>query len=213
MIQRIIFAALLVAFQVSAPERVVRENVIISDHDPKLQIQLPKQFRYLGADRWDLYGIADCELHAFVEDLPDKKVGRLYWVQFEGYLPTKPDLVHQYDSPVHTTIAGMDFFVDTYVRAKDEKDRPGSDREHIEQLIRSKGYSMPEGMMYVRLVHLLDNTKRKELMIIYGEDLAPLGYKPVDLVKGGKDYDRWPAVSKALVERAQAGITIADVSP
>ena len=30
--------------------------------------------------------------------------------------------------------------------------------------------------MYVRLVHLLDKEKRKELMIIYGEDLAPTGF-------------------------------------
>lgn len=210
MIQRILLAALLFVFQASAPERVVRGDLIISDRDPKLQIQLPKQFQYAGADRWDLYGIADCELHAFVEAGPEKKLERLYWVQFEAYLPTKPDLAHQYDSPVHTTIGGLNFYVDTWVRAKDEKVTPGSDREHIEKLMRSKGYSMPEGMMYVRLVHLLDSAKRMELMIIYGEDLAPLGYKPADLAKGGKDYDKWPQVSKELVERGQAGITIED---
>jgi hypothetical protein len=32
-------------------------------------------------------------------------------------------------------------------------------------------------MMYVRLVHLLDAEKRKELMIIYGEDLAGTGVR------------------------------------
>ncbi len=31
-------------------------------------------------------------------------------------------------------------------------------------------------MKYVRLVHLLDEQRRKELMIIYGEDLAPTGF-------------------------------------
>ena len=30
---------------------------------------------------------------------------------------------------------------------------------------------MPANAMYVRLVHLLDEAKRRELMIIYGEDL------------------------------------------
>jgi len=50
--------------------------------------------------------------------------------------------------------------------------RPGSDVEHTVALIRTRGYHMPEGMMYVRLVHLLDEQQRKELMIIYGEDVA-----------------------------------------
>ena len=31
---------------------------------------------------------------------------------------------------------------------------------------------MPAGMMSVRLVHLLDEQKRKELMIIYSENLT-----------------------------------------
>ncbi len=58
---------------------------------------------------------------------------------------------------------------------------PGSDREHIDTMVRNKGYTMPAGMMYVRLVHLLDDQKRKELMIIYGEDLAPTGLTVADL--------------------------------
>jgi hypothetical protein len=92
-----------------APERRVENNVIVSDRDPTVRIELPKSVRYVGADRWDLYDIADCELHAFVEADAQKNVQRLYWVQFEGYLPTKPDVHHQYDSPRHATIGGLDF--------------------------------------------------------------------------------------------------------
>jgi hypothetical protein len=57
-------------------------------------------------------------------------------------------------------------------------------------------------------VHLLDESKRKELMIIYGEDLAPTGYTAADLQPGGKAYDRWPAIEKGLIERAQQKIAI-----
>ena len=39
---------------------------------------------------------------------------------------------------------------------------------------------MPAGMKYVRLVHLLDEQKRRELMIIYGENLAPTGFTPAE---------------------------------
>jgi hypothetical protein len=53
-------------------------------------------------------------LHAFVEADFDKKVQRLYWIQFEGYVPARLDLAHTYDSPRHTTIDGLDFYVDTW---------------------------------------------------------------------------------------------------
>ncbi len=205
------FAILYVSFaaaQLTVPERRVQGNVVVSERDPKVAIQLPKSVQYVGADRWVLYGIADCELHAFVEADQKKNVQKLYWVQFEGYLPSRPELKHRYDSPRHTEIGGMDFYVDTWVRADSEKIEPGSDRQHIEALIHNKGYKMPPGMMYVRLVHLLDEQKRKELMIIYGENLASTGFTPTDLAKGGKAYDQWPVIEKGLVERAEKQIVV-----
>jgi len=192
----------------SPPDRRVSGSAVTSTRDPSLQVHLPASAEYVGADRWILYGIADCELHAFVEAGPDRNVQRLYWIQFEGYLPTKPGLAHTYDSPRHTRIGGLDFFVDTWPRASDETAQQGSDREHIEALIRSKGYKMPAGMMYVRLVHLLDEKKRKELMMIYGEDLAPTGLNAADLKEGGKSRDRWPELERGLIERAQQSISL-----
>jgi len=195
------------AAQNEAPERKVEGNVITSARDPKMRIELPKSVQYVGTDRWVLYGMADCELHAFV-DADQKNVQRLYWVQFEAYIPSRPELHHTYDSPRHTTISSMDFYVDTWVRPKDAATESGSDREHIESLIRGKGYKMPAGMMYLRLVHLLDPAKRKELMIIYGEDLASTGLTAADLLEGGKAHDAWPSIEEGLIERAQQKIAV-----
>ncbi len=142
-----------------------------------------------------------------------KNVQRLYWVQFEGYLPTRPELKHKYDSPRHADIGGMDFYVDTWVRTKDAETRPGSDVEHIVALIRAKGYLMPDAMMYVRLVHLLDEQKRKELMIIYGEDAAQSGLTAAELQPGGKAHDRWPTIAKGLLERAEKRVGIKQTGP
>jgi hypothetical protein len=206
----VLSCGLLIA-QTSRPERHVEGNVIASVHDPTVRIQLPKSARYAGADRWILYGIADCELHAFADVDAHNNVQQLYWVQFEGYLPTKPELKHTYDSQQHARIGGMDFYVDTWVRSRDASIEPGSDREHIEQLIRAKGYKMPEGMMYVRLVHLLDEQKRKELMIIYGEDLASTGHTAAELQDGGKAHEQWPALQKGLIDRAQEKVTLREL--
>ena len=196
------------ATQIKGPERKVDGNVITSDREPTIRIRMPKPVQYVGADRWALYGIADCELHAFVEADGQKNVERLYWIQFEGYLPTKPELKHKYDSLRHAQIGGLDFYVYTWVRPNDATIEKGSDREHIETLIHGKGYKMPAGMMYVRLVHLLDERKRKELMIIYGEDVAPTGLTAAQLTESGAAHNQWPVIEKDLIERAKKKIAI-----
>jgi len=208
-----LFLGATIVAQTATPERKVAGNVITSERDPAVRIELPKAAAYVGADRWVLYDVADCELHAWVEADSRKKVRQLYWVQFEGYVPSRPDLSHTYDSPKHATIGGMDFFVDSWVRTKDAKTESGSDREHIEALVTAKDYRMPEGMMYVRLVHLLDKEKRKELMIFYGEDLAPTGFTAAELSEGGKKYDRWPGIADSLLERVERGIAVKFAKP
>jgi len=193
-----------------APERKVDVEVssLTSGRDPKVQIQLPKHSRYMGADRWNLYDVADCEVHVFVAG-SRQKVERMYWVQFEGYLPEKPELHHTYDSPRHMELGGMDLYVDTWVRSNDEPMKQGSDREHVQKLIAAKGWTMPPGgMMYTRLVHLLDKENRKELMIIYGESLAPWNVTAEDLKEGGKAYARWPELEKGMLERLKDKIEI-----
>jgi hypothetical protein len=209
--KRLLSLAIAPAFlfqQPGAPERKVAGSAVSSSHDPQVQIHLPESAQYVGADRWILYGIADCELHAFVEADAQHIVQRLFWIQFEGYVPSKPELAHTYDSPRHTAIGGLDFYLDTWPRADGEQTKPGSDREHMEALILSKGYKMPAGMMYVRLVHLLDANKRKELMIIYGEDLAPTGFTAAELAEGGKARAQWQALENALVARALKSISL-----
>jgi hypothetical protein len=155
--------------------------------------------------------LSDCELHAFVAADKQKQVQRLYWVQFEGYLPTRPELKHTYDSPRHATIGGLDFYVDTWVSSREEKSKPESDGEHIRSLISEHQYKMPEGMMCVRLVHLLDEAKRQELMIIYGEDLAPTGFTAADLEKNGTAYNQWPVIEPGLIERAKRSVKLEDL--
>lgn len=111
----------------AAPERKVDGSLISSKRDPAVEIQLPRSAQYIGADRWILYGIADCELHGFIEADAKHNVERLYWVQFEGYVPSKPGLKHTYDSPQHAQIGGMEFYVDTWARANNEATTSGSE--------------------------------------------------------------------------------------
>lgn len=67
--------------------------------------------------------------------------------------------------------------------------------------------------MYVRLVHLLDEEKRKEFMIIYGEDLAATGLTADELSEGGKAHDRWPGIADAMIGHAKRRIIIESAKP
>lgn len=206
-----VFLATCLAAEAAGPERKVAGNVITSGREPKVRIELPKTAQYVGADRFVLYEIADCELHVFVEADAEKHVRRLYWMQFEGYLPSKPELKHVYDSPRHATIGGLDFYVDTSISTRDAQSRKGSDSEHVRALLRAGGFVRPAAMASVRLVHLLDETKRQELMIIYAEDLAPSGLTAAELQEGGKAHGQWAKIEQDVIMRATSTIKIEDL--
>jgi len=196
---------LLAAAQAAAPERSVTGHSLSSPHDPKVGIELPASATYVGADRWILKAYADdVELHAFVDADAAKQVQRLYWVQFEAYLPSRPELKHTYDSPRHASLGGMDFFVDSWVESTGSKDDPDSDDAHLKALLKAKGYTLPAFMMRVRFVHLMDGA-RKELMFIYSEP-APTGLTAADLKQGGKAYGQWAELDRGLIERGRKSI-------
>jgi hypothetical protein len=193
-----------------APERMVRGNTITSQHDPAVEIRLPKAVRYAGAARWDLYGICDAELHVFVEADAQKRVQRLYWVQFEHYLP---DNTHTYNYPFteKLTLAGREFDVTTNFRTAGPS-KPGSDRERVLQLVAQAGYTMPAETMSVRLVNLLDESRRQELMFIYIEDLALSGTSVADLQASGSET-KWQGLKAGLIERATQKIQVRFADP
>lgn len=194
------------------PERIVVGSTVISARDPAVEISLPAAARYLGSDRFVLIDrtlgrFDDCDLYAFIEADGTRHIGKLYWVQFEAYLPSHPDLHHTYDSPRHTTIGGLDFYVDTWVSSRTARPQAGSDAAHFDFLLESRGYRRTD-LMSVRLVHLTDASKRKELMIIYSESLAPTGYTAVQLKEGGADHAKWASIEHGLIRRAEQSITI-----
>ncbi len=163
---------------IAAPMRSVQGNVVTSDAEPRVQIKVPQTAHYVGSDRWVLFGIANCTLFVFVQADPRKQVQRLYWVQFEGYLPSMPKLQHEYRSTRHATLAGMDFYVDTWLDRRDPASvsspdlhaleawirskgyrvphgiDTGSDEQHVVALLRARAYTLPPTMMSVRFVHL-----------------------------------------------------------
>lgn len=203
--------ALLAAASVLAggSDRRVADHRLISDHDPRATLAVPESFSYLGEDRWTLHAYDDdCEMHLFVEADQAGNIRRLYWVQFEAYFPDRPELHHTYDSPRHAAIGGLDFYEDAWVSDAKAPTEGESDTAHFEAMLRAHGLKAPPAMMYVRFVHLPDPSRRKEMMIIYAEALAPTGKTAAQLSKDGALAADWPAMADALSRRARAQISL-----
>lgn len=197
--------------------RTVKGRVIKSAGMPAAELQFGKQFKYVGGHVFILYGVARAEQHFFVDADKDGNIRRLYWVQFEGYLPTN---THSYDykSPRKVQIGGLDFFADSHSRKVDGKGgEPGSDGAKAQAFLESKGFKLQGQEVAVqRLVHLTDKEKRNELMIIYAEDLAASGFTSAGLNPGGTDAAKWPSFAESLLARAIKDLritTVKSVSP
>lgn len=160
--------------QARGPERSVDGNRVISKADPAATVVVPATATYIGAERWDLYDIADCELHLYVEADEHKRVQRLYWIQFEAYLPSNSH-TYDYSGDAPVTFSGLPFRQRISFGPTSRPQREGSDGQRVRQMLTKAGYHLPAESMNVRLVHLLDDAGRKELMFIYGEDLALAG--------------------------------------
>jgi len=197
----------------AAPARFEANNTVVSQRDPALKIKLPNSFHYVGTDRFflaqpKLGNVEQAELYAFVDAPDGHHVRRYVWIQFEGYLPGHPELHMTYDSPQHVSIGGLDFYQDEGVGFAAHVQKPGSDGDRFYSLLASHGYQRGD-LMWVRLVHLLDASKRKELMIIYAESVDGTGFTATQLDKGGAEYSKWAAIADGLARRAEQSIKIA----
>jgi len=185
-------------------ERRVAGTTITSERDPAVEIRLPGNAKYAGAARWDLYGCCDAELHLFIEPDSNKRVQRLYWVQFESYLPNN-NYTYDYPFAEETQLAGRRFDLNFRFDRTDQPAKPGSDFERVRMLVTQAGYHLAPETMQVRLVHLLDDGRRKELMFIYAEDLSATGATVEELSKP-ESQAKWEKLKADLLARAQERI-------
>jgi hypothetical protein len=190
--------------------RTVSNVLLRSDQDPRLEMRFADDYQYLGGQKFILYGVADTEQYFFA-DLDDAgQIASFFWVQFEAYLPDN-SYTYNYDgSPGRLQLGAFDFFVDTEVVATDpnRKRRSGTDGAMMRQFLKSKGLTLPPNFLYARLVHLTDTTKRKELMVIYIEDLSPQGMTPAELQDGGARADDWPQVESAMFGKIERDMVL-----
>ena len=192
---------------ISRVERQVKGQTIVSDTLPAADLTFADDFHYVGSQVINLYGTADAEQHVFVAG-PPGQVERIYWVQFEHYLPTNS---HTYNyRPERTTdIGGLQFIYDVaaYSDYSGVVQDPRSDAAAIIALLAKHNLARPRRVARVRMFHLPSADRRSELMIIYGEALPP--QSPIPASPEGTALDTGdPPAAKQILQRALQGLTI-----
>lgn len=181
----------------AAPERSVTGGTLVSKADPAASFTIDKAFHYVGGQVIDILKVAGAEQYFFIEAAADQSIRRFYWIQFEHYYP---DNKHSYDysgfvqQPVqlgHLAFMG-DIRTSEHYFTMD--DRPGSDSKAAENFLRAKGFKLDGTFVTLRLFHLPDATRRRELMIIYGE-----------ILPGGASEEQ---VKAEITAHAQADIAV-----
>jgi hypothetical protein len=189
--------------------RTVSGQVLTSTDTPAVRLKFDKAFKYAGGHDFILYDVARAEQHFFVDADGQGRIKRMYWVQFEGYLPTNTH-TYRYQAKKTVNIGGLEFIADASARnIKGNTGRPDSDGNRARAFLESKNYRMAsDEILSQRLVYLVDEAKRNELMIIYMEDLSPMRVTAAELGPGGAAAARWEEVSSGLLQRATKSLEI-----
>jgi hypothetical protein len=189
--------------KVAPPAALVRGHTV--SHAPTgLTIHVPRTATFVGKERFDLKGVADAEIELFVEADKNKRVTRLYWIQFEHPWPSEK-WRYDYTGDRREHHWGTTVWINSGPGSTTRTADPRSDTAHMRAMLQRAGYTAPPEMMNVRIIQLLDDPKGtghggQEVMFIYAEDLAKTG-KTLAHWEKAPDAE-WSPVGKALVARA-----------
>jgi hypothetical protein len=156
----------------TVPSRQVKGQVLTSTQLPPIQIKFKDSFKYIGSQQFILYERAQVEQFFFVNADSEKRIKSMYFVQFEGYLPSI-DATYNYPVTETVTLAGQTYIVNAQAVPNVTaalKQNPQSDAARAVAFLENKGYRMNESIRFQRFVRLVDDAKRNEILMIYIED-------------------------------------------
>lgn len=174
------------------PQRSVIGQMVTSMADPAIRIRLEERFKYVGGQRFVLRGIADAEQHFFIEADDRKSIRRMYWIQFEQFLPGRGGQ-YSYDADKRVILGGL--ALRAHVRRFTEPPAPDSDRKRAYEHLEQAGYAVPTPATRTRFVYVAGESRRQEVVIIYLEPAST----PADPSEQESD---------AILRRATAGFSI-----
>jgi len=201
-------------------------GVLKSDAFPRGAIKFDEDIKYIDSETFILYNVARCEIHLFGEIDDNKKYKRLYWIQYESYLPNsllpepmrilgKNPTYNYADEPHQVEIGGRKFYTsnsyhfinksEEYLTSKNGTE--DSDFAHVARLLYRNGININAEVIGTRMV-FLDPSKKKELMIICYEVMDKDILSSDKLDEAGENSPLWTKVSSEARKRASMNLEI-----
>ncbi len=153
------------------PNRAVKGRVLTSKSSPEIRLKFNKKFKFAGSQEFVLYERAKAEQYFFFE-AENKIIKRLYMLQFESFLP-EIDGKYDYNEPNSIEIGGIKYFSNSENIPNVEaalKAVPDSDIAKAAKFLQDKGFILMKSLKYQRFVRVLDDSKRREFIVLYVED-------------------------------------------
>ena len=154
----------------SQPSRTVKDRVLTSTSLPNIRLKFDKHFKFVGMQKFVLYGRSQAEQFFFV-DADGRQIRRMYLIQFEGYLPNT-NATYDYNVTKTIDIHGRTYITNTGTVPSVSavlKQEPESDVARAVAFLTAKGLHFSESVTYQRFVRLVDDAKRNEFIIVYVE--------------------------------------------
>ncbi len=167
----IVFASLIGIAQ-STPDYTWQGTRLARKSGVGYEISVATSLKYVGAKRFHIRQAADAEQHIFASADSTGKVHRLVWVQFEQQLPGQ-NWRYDYPSPKRIRLGELQFITDSGAFRSYAGQSPSADHKRVDELLDEHKLHFDGPVIAIRMVHLPDKERRRELMIIYVESLPP----------------------------------------
>lgn len=189
-----------------APVRTVDHNLLVSDQEPAISIQVDPSLTYVGSFHFQIHTVAAGDRFVWVQATPEKRVQKLVIVQLEGYLEGKG----QYNySPLNVTHLGENdynsngFFYDD---SDYGREHPGNEATKTREFLEQRGYSLDHEQSLYRFFRALPD-RQNEILIFYIQPMSELGLKMSE-ASPEQDTPREKELKAQQRERALASFKI-----
>lgn len=189
-------------------DQFMTDGILISRGDPSLAIDVADEFEFVGRHPFTIRKVAAGERFVFVQ-AEDRQIRKILMVQFEGFLPGVDDL-YRYDLSGKPVVANYPFRSNGYAFNIVESiaANPKSESAATYPFLESKGYSVPDELMMWRSLTVVDEARRKEMIIFYIEDIQSTGLTLADFYIDDAETEPWINIQEDLETRANDAFRI-----
>ena len=185
--------------------RYAKGQELFSGNNPKITLKFKKDFKYIGKQSFILFENSKVT-QLYYAKISGKQVNAFYTIQFEEYLP---EINQKYNYKIKDSLKISDVsFLYSPVFNEPNKtlnDSKKSDVWYKYKFLQSKGFTMPDEVAGHRFVKVLDSTSKKEMLIVYNEDikLSNMTFAEVD-----EGTEKFETLKANLLKKALTGFSI-----